>query len=77
MGADVSAKAVFQTQKIHRTYRPIRGQVRSHTVRLTPERTCPRTAGNRQQNLPPRFARHRRGGLFRAASQPIAAVVTS
>ncbi|SDW29915.1 hypothetical protein SAMN05444514_102373 [Pseudomonas syringae] len=25
---------------------------------------CPRTAGNRQQDQPPRCARHNRGGLF-------------
>ncbi|RJX61682.1 hypothetical protein C6383_10685 [Pseudomonas syringae pv. actinidiae] len=66
----MSAKAVFQTQKIHRTYRPIRTS-RSHTVRLTPERTRPRTAGNRQQNRCARYIRrHRFQGRFAAPSQP-------
>ncbi|EPN45716.1 hypothetical protein A244_25166 [Pseudomonas syringae pv. actinidiae ICMP 18807] len=35
VGAELSAKAVFQTQKMHRMYRPIREQARSHKVRLT------------------------------------------
>ncbi|SOS32503.1 hypothetical protein PSCFBP3800_01439 [Pseudomonas syringae group genomosp. 3] len=35
-------------------------------------RTCPRTAGNRQQNQPPRCTRYNQGGRFWAASQPIA-----